>query len=42
MAEPQIPTADAVVSLREITEDTVVPIIKLSETLSDAQASTFF
>ena len=38
MAEPQIPTADAVVSLREITEDTVVPIIKLSETLSDAQA----
>jgi len=37
MTETQTPMADAVVSLREITEDTVVPIIKLSGTLPDDQ-----
>ncbi len=37
MTEAQIPMSDAVVSLREITKDTVVSIIKLSDTLSDDQ-----
>ncbi len=37
MTDAQTPTADAIVSLREITEDTVYSIIKLSETLSDDQ-----
>ena len=37
MTEAKIPVSDAVVSLREITEDTVHSIIKLSETLSDDQ-----
>ena len=37
MTETQSLTPDAVVSLREITEDTVYSIIKLSETLSDDQ-----
>jgi diamine N-acetyltransferase len=30
-------TRDAVVSLREITEDTLWPVLKLSDTLSDTQ-----
>ena len=37
MTEAQTPTTDAIVSLREITADTVGKIIKLSETLSDEQ-----
>jgi len=37
MTESQISLSDADVSLREITEETVVSIIKLSETLSDDQ-----
>ncbi len=35
--EPTSPGPDAIVSLREITEETVIPVIRLSDTLSDAQ-----
>jgi diamine N-acetyltransferase len=37
MADDSIPTKDSPVSLREITEETVVEIINLSNTLPDAQ-----